>query len=448
MAISSASVKSQSEASQPTLSLRHRLIHGTKWAMVGSGIVQGLGLLSAIIIARFLGKEGFGQYGIVQSTIGMFGVFAGLAMGYTATKHVAEFRTIDPPRAGRFMGLTMLLGMISSGIVALIVLVFGKFVATHILNDASLLTALRWSVPLLIFNTLFDIQMAGLAGLEVFKLTAYVNVITGILTLPCATLGVWAYGVAGAIGGFVVARLIACVVLQVVLQQSCRQHGFSISYRGMRDDWIATWNFSFPSLLSNIIANPVNWICNVLLVNQPSGFAQMGIYQAAVQWQSAISFVPMRLMSVSLPIMSGLFGQRDYTRYYKVIKATQLAIAAIAVGVAIPIILLGKYIMSAYGKGFSEGYLILVLLLVAGIFVLMENSLSQVLLARGKAWGKAVVYFISSLLTLLLFWLVWVDKGVFGLAVSLCVAHFIGVMIFVVYLIALSRKDKHLVVTN
>jgi O-antigen/teichoic acid export membrane protein len=378
----------------------------------------------------------------------MFGVFAGLAMGYTATKHVAEFRTVDPPRAGRFMGLTILLGTASSGIVALIVLIFGRFVAAHLLNDVGLITALRWSVPLLILNTLFDIQIAGLAGLEAFKLIAYVNVLKAIIVLPCATVGVWAYGVAGTIGGFVVALLITCIILQIVLRRSCRQHGISISYRGMRDDWVAAWNFSFPSFLSNIIANPVNWICNVLLVNQPGGFAQMGIYQAAVQWQSAISFVPMRLMNVGLPIMSELFGQRDYARYYKVIKVTQVAIAAVAVGVAVPIMIFGKYIMSAYGKGFSEGYLVLILLLVAGIFVLMENSLAQVLLARGKAWSKTFVYFTSSLLALLLFGLVWLKRGVYGLAVSLCIAHFIGVVMLVIYLLFLSRKDKQLVGMN
>lgn len=423
-------------------SLRHRLIHGTKWSFVGACITQGLGLLTAIIIARLLGKTGFGQYGIIQSTILMFYVFAEQAMGHTTTKHVAEYRDIDPPRAGRFMGITLLLGTISSGIVAMVVLFFGKQIAIHILNDVSLYSALRWSVPLLIINTLFDIQMAGLAGLEAFRTIAFVNVLTAIITLPCVVGGVWIYGVSGAIGGFMVSRFIGSIVLQIVLRQHCEKHGFLISYKANRKDWFKIWNFSFPTLLSNIIANPVNWICNVLLVNQPAGFAQMGIYQAAIQWQSAVSFVPMRLMSVSLPIMSGLFGQRDYARYYKVIRATQTVIAVVAVGVAVPIMFLGKYIMSAYGKGFSEGHYVLVLLLVSGTFVLMENSLSQVLLARGKAWGKAVVYFISSFLTLLLFWGFWLGKGVFGLALSLCTAHFIGVVILVMYLIFLSRQDK------
>jgi len=37
-----------------------------------------------------LGTVGFGELGVIQSTVGMFGVFAGLGLGMTATKYVAS----------------------------------------------------------------------------------------------------------------------------------------------------------------------------------------------------------------------------------------------------------------------------------------------------------------------------------------------------------------------
>src|SRR5437879_2227347 len=71
--------------------LAYRLARGTFWSLAGSLISRGLGLLSAILVGRILGKEEFGELGIIQSTIGMFGTLAGFGMGLTANKHVAEF---------------------------------------------------------------------------------------------------------------------------------------------------------------------------------------------------------------------------------------------------------------------------------------------------------------------------------------------------------------------
>src|ERR1022692_3038167 len=42
---------------------------------------------------------------MIQSTVGMLGIFAGLGLGITATKYVAELRSHDPERAGRIIAL-------------------------------------------------------------------------------------------------------------------------------------------------------------------------------------------------------------------------------------------------------------------------------------------------------------------------------------------------------
>ncbi|QTA79204.1 Polysaccharide biosynthesis protein [Desulfonema limicola] len=100
--------------------LGYRLAKGAFWSLSGALISRGLGLLASILVARILGKTGFGELGIIQSTVGMFGVFAGFGMGLTATKHVAEFRYKNPEKAGRIIILSALLTVIFSGIMALL----------------------------------------------------------------------------------------------------------------------------------------------------------------------------------------------------------------------------------------------------------------------------------------------------------------------------------------
>ena len=97
-------------------SLSGRFARGAFWALLGTAIAQGLHLVSSLAVARLLGKVGFGELGMINSTVGMFGVFAGLGLGLTATKYIAELRLRDPERAGRILGLSYLMAMVSGGL--------------------------------------------------------------------------------------------------------------------------------------------------------------------------------------------------------------------------------------------------------------------------------------------------------------------------------------------
>src|SRR5208283_1869288 len=50
-------------------SIASRLARGTFWSLVGTVLARGLSVLASIVVARQLGKEGFGELGIIQSTV-------------------------------------------------------------------------------------------------------------------------------------------------------------------------------------------------------------------------------------------------------------------------------------------------------------------------------------------------------------------------------------------
>ena len=80
----------------------YRLARGVFWSMAGAVISRGLMLAAWVLVARMLGKTGYGELGMIQSTVGMFGVFAGFGLGLSATKHVAEFRRCELPGLDSF----------------------------------------------------------------------------------------------------------------------------------------------------------------------------------------------------------------------------------------------------------------------------------------------------------------------------------------------------------
>jgi O-antigen/teichoic acid export membrane protein len=99
-------------------SIASRLVRGTFWSLIGTILARGLSVLASIVVARHLGNVGFGELGIIQSTILNISIFVSYGLGMTATKHVAEFRTSDPERAGRILALSGATAAIAGAVLA------------------------------------------------------------------------------------------------------------------------------------------------------------------------------------------------------------------------------------------------------------------------------------------------------------------------------------------
>ena len=102
----------------PARSLRRRVAVGVAWLSTANAIQSVAGLLVGVGLARTLGVSGFGEWGVLNSTIVTVGVFAGLGLGVTATKYVAELRDSDPARLGKILVLLDRVVLISAASLA------------------------------------------------------------------------------------------------------------------------------------------------------------------------------------------------------------------------------------------------------------------------------------------------------------------------------------------
>src|SRR5512140_3019604 len=96
-----------------------RFHRGVAWSLLAAVAASGFNLALNVSVARLLGREAFGQFGMVLSAITAVSGIAQLAMGYTTTKLVAEFRTNDPERAGRIIGLSSIVSIVTGSLAAI-----------------------------------------------------------------------------------------------------------------------------------------------------------------------------------------------------------------------------------------------------------------------------------------------------------------------------------------
>lgn len=367
-------------------SLRARFARGAIWSFAGALISQGLTLIASIVTARLLGKVGFGQLGMVNSTVGMFGTFAGFGLGMTTTKYVAEFRTADPVRAGRIIALTTSVAAASAALFALILIGFAQPVATATLAAPQLILELRIGALLLFFNTINGVQTGTLSGFEAFKGIAVSNLIKGIFSFPVLVGGVLLWGLPGAVLGLVLASGIGCLANRIILHRQCRRYGIAVTFAGMWKENTILKNFAVPAFLANAAMGPVTWVANTMLVNQKNGYAELGVFNAAYQWRVAMLFLPGLIGQVVLPMLSSLQGERHHHSTRRVVLGAIVLNALFTLPVLLPILFLSNRIMGLYGQGFaSQGRVLVITAFTAALYA-VETPVGDIIAASGRMW--------------------------------------------------------------
>jgi O-antigen/teichoic acid export membrane protein len=323
---------------------------------------------------------------MIQSTVGMLGIFAGLGLGVTATKYVAEFRSRDPERAGRIIALSCAVAIVSGGLLALFLLIYAPALAVKTLNAPKLAGELRIASVLLFFNALNGSQTGALVGFEAFRAIARINLVRGLIAFPVTVVAVLLWRLPGAVWALVVTAAVACFLSQVSLRGHCTALGISTRLLSGWAERRVLWTFSAPALLAGALAGPAIWTASTMLVNQPGGYAEMGVFSAASQWRTAIAFIPGVLAQFALPLLSNLSADRDESRYGRALRWNLILTAAAATAVVIPVALAAPIIMRLYGRGFQQGWLVLGLSAPAAAISCVNGVAGTAILSAGSAW--------------------------------------------------------------
>lgn len=407
-----------------------RLLRGAFWSLVGATVARACGFLATVMVARMLGRENFGALGVINSTVGMFGVFAGFGAGLTATKYVAEYQRFDSIRAGRVLALCRVVAWISGGAMTVILLFAGPWLATHTLARPELGRLLQLSATLLLLGAVNGAQTGALTGFEAFRAIAAINTITGLANFPFVLAGAYWFGLLGVVWALLVNSFLGCVLNYGVLRHRARQAGIRISLEkgDWRAEWPVLWRFSLPAVLSGAMVGPVSWGASALLVNQPDGYAHMGTFNAANQFQCLLGFLGGMLAAPLLPMLASERRRRSD----RLETVNMLLNWTLGVAVALPLMAFPELVELLFGQKYRspEFRQTLLLVLFFCCIMLYKQGVSRALTVRDMLWWGvlsngtwAMALMGSAILT--------VRWGATGLACSYLLAYVVSTILFV-----------------
>jgi O-antigen/teichoic acid export membrane protein len=418
--------------------IRRRFANGAIWGGVGAAGSRVITVAASFFLARILGQVGFGEYGMVNSTAAMIGSLAGMGLGLTVTKHVAEFRSTDPDKVGRILALSLTVTMASAVIYGVASVLLAPWLAEKTLAAPNLAPLLQISAITVALGVVNGVQTSSLAGIEAFRPICYINIGTGILQTVMVVAGAWAWGLKGAVIAMAAGMVPTVMVTRWVISREWRRFNIRMQWREALQEWRVLVNFSLPTFLTILFIGPVYWACNAFLANQPNGYAELGIFNAGTQWQGAVQMLPGLVGTAMIPLMSERIGARDRTGALHVMKKMIRINALIVVPIAVVVSLLSPLIMSGYGGSFVHGYRTIVLLsITAAISTIFSVPISQFFAAAGQMWLTLALNIIGSLAILIasFFMARWGAEGLSG-------ARLLSAVAFSALFVLFVRKER------
>ncbi len=366
----------------------NRLIKGAMWSLAGAAIARGFQLLSTVLVARLLGRVGYGKLGFIQNTVTMFGILAGFGIGLTATKYVAEYRRSQPVRAGRILAISSLIAVLAGGIGSALLYLFSDWIAKRTVGDISLGPLLRSSAWLILLSALNGAQIGALSGFEAFKAIARVNTVAGILSCPIVVLFTLRGGLPGAVYGLVAGLVLNCGLTQVEVLGECRRWGVRL----WEKDWLleshVLLKFSVPAVVGGLLTAPVIWLGSTLVAQRPNGYAEMGAFNAANTFRLAVMFIPLIVVQASFPALSAAYGEISGNRqeFRRLLALTHNTVSVVAAFCGVAGMFLAPYLVMLFGADYRNTAVVLLGLMISVTIQSLGCAVGAAIQAKGDMW--------------------------------------------------------------
>lgn len=398
-------------------SLGRRFAKTSFWSFIGTALARSSGLLTSIILARLLGKIGYGQLGIIVSTVGALNVVGNIGLGLTTTRYVSHLRDSDPDGAGRTAGSALLVAFFSYGICSLALFIFAPLLTQRMLNAPLLANDLRLASGMLLLGGIDGVQLGILAGLEAFRSIAKVMLLRGGVNLVVTFLCAWRFGFRGAVAAMVLMALFGALANHNGIRKSAAAAKVRIIYKFDRTQFKLLWSFSLPAFMVALLGLPSVWVVNAFLVNQPNGYQEMALLTAATQWGAVANLVPTVLSSAGVSIQSNLLGAGDHQNFHKMVRYNFLLQVGGMVSVVVLIMISSPWIMWFYGKDFSAGSSVLVIMCVGWVLMSVGSVFWDSMVSAGRIWWGFSFKLLSACVLLLASW--WlIGIGARGVAIA------------------------------
>ncbi|NKI26854.1 oligosaccharide flippase family protein [Arenibacter sp. 6A1] len=406
----------------------NELLSSSFWSLVGSLSSKSLLFAVWVLVARMLGKELYGEIGIVRSTINLFIIFLGTGISITMTKYIPMYVQKDKQRVSKIYSLNLFFTLSFSALLTFLLYFLAEYISIWISGSKDLKLSLQIGSFLIFFNSLNSFITGCLQGFRTFKLISFINTINGVATFVFVYLGAYFYSVHGAFIGLLISAVILLIQSHYYLKKKLKQEGIEFNSNFISEFTILK-NFTVPSILSGLMVVPFKWALDAFLVKSTNGLNELGLYSALILFQT---FLVVLANSLNAPLLTLMAENKNNNSINKISIYGPLFLG---ITLVIPFLffpqIFGFFLGSEYVNDPNYNQT-MILILITTILMLYKQGIARIMVINNLMWFSFCSNLIWGLVLLMTFKLSNI-KDARTFAFSYFIAYVINILVIIPY---------------
>ena len=389
------------------------------------------------VVAMYAGPTGLALIGQLKDFVTMITNISNGAITQGIVKYTAEYETIEKKQ--KIFSTSIIVSLISSSIIAIILVVFNSFLSELILKDiqyGGVFIVFAFTVFLFALNT---VLMSILNGQKEIKKYVLVNIVNSSLALIITSLLVLKFNIQGALYALVINQ---SIVFFVTLMFVLKSVWFRWEYfkQGIDKDSLKKLSKYSLMAITSAISAPLSYLVIRNYIGENLGWDSAGYWQGI--WYISTMYLMLITTSLSVYYLPKLSEIKDKNELKKEIFNGYKIIMPIVIVSATLIYLLKEYvIIIAFDEKFMPMIELFAWQLIGDFFKIASFVVAYYLIAKAKTSQYVFIQIFFSFLFVILNYYICDIVGLLGVTIAYSLTYLIC-FVYCFYIVFKDLDDK------
>lgn len=392
------------------INLKSLLIKNTGFQLVSHAISLGIGLVTTMVLSRYLGVERFGQFNYIFAFFYFFLSINDFGVTVIVVREISQHKERAGEIIGAMLSFKLLLTSISvpAAWVAIWLMEFPEELKFALFLYALILPVMALQLPAVIFQVFLKMEYPSLIGI-------FTRVLSFLLLMGMVRLG---YGLTALAAALIIAEVASLTLLLKYARSFVRP-----VWRFDPNLWKEVLRSSIPLGVMGLFVALINRV-DFIMLERMTDMQQVGLYSAAYKVTNLLELFPLMIMGTIYPLMSR-YATEDLEKLRDLYKTSVLYLGIVAVPLGIGITVFAPFVLRLlFGAQFAGAAQGLMVLVWSTVFLYLALPSGNLLISMGNEKINLVLAMIGAGLNIGLNFLLLPTMGFVGAALATTATYF------------------------
>ena len=366
------------------------IFRNMSWLFISQIIASTFGFIWSILIARYLGVNGYGVLGYAISFTGILSVLDDMGISTHMVRYISTNYDSAPKYLGNIMQLKLVFSFFKVILSLIILSVLG-------INELTSTITLLFSLEM-IFKSFIIFFNGAFQAFEIGKYQAIGNTLMNTTTLIFILISIYTdLGIFGVSISYILANILTVIYEYIMLNKHVVKPKFELDLHFCKKITI----YSLPFAATGILYTIYYSIDTVMLTNLIGSYAT-GIYNATFKLISVLTLLYSAYTAVIFPVMSKFFKNDETLLLISFEKSIKYLILVI-IPIAVATVFYSRNIINLiYGHEYDAATSVLSILIWTVCLLFISGACNTLLNASHKETTVTKIYAIAAVFNIVL----------------------------------------------